>query len=117
MRRFSLKLPVIPEPAHGTRVVLGQQISDEPYPFFQGSGPADLSCGQCTFKLARGIGPGSIQNLVLKCPKCESYNDIPFIPALEGLVSELLVAPDPFAKALALKVKIEFARDLRETAS
>ena len=111
MRRFSLKLPVIPEPAHGTRSIFVQPVSDRPHPFFRGSGPAGLLCGQCTFKLAQGLGAGQIQNLVLKCPKCESYNDIPFIPALESLVSELLVAPDPIAKAVALKAKIEVARD------
>lgn len=111
MRRFSLKLPVIPEPESGTRVVFIQPPSSTSHPFLKGGGPADLLCGKCAFQLARGIGSGQIENLVLKCPKCESFNDVPFVPALEQFVSELLLAPNPPAKALQLKYKLEAARD------
>ena len=104
-------LPVIPEPEQNTRTVFLQPPSDNPHSFLRGSGPADLLCGKCSFKLAHGLGPGQITNLVLKCPQCGSYNDIHFIPALEELISELLVAPDPFAKAAALKAKLQVAQD------
>jgi hypothetical protein len=111
MRKFSVSLPVIPEPPSNTRSVLVQQPSSKPFPYLKSQGPADLLCGRCGFKLATGMGPGQIQNLVLKCPSCESFNDVPFVPALESLVSELLLAQDPFGKALALKQKLEAARD------
>ena len=110
MRKFNLKLPVIPEPEQNTRTVFVQPPSDNPHPFLRGHGPADLLCGNCTFKLAQGLGPGQITDLVLKCPRCDSYNDIHFIPALEELISELLAAPDPFAKAVALKTKLQAAQ-------
>lgn len=111
MRHFTLKLPTIPEPAPSTRTVFIQPASDKPTPFIRGTGPADLVCGKCAFCLVKGIGPGQITNLVLKCPKCESYNDIRFIPALEELVSEFIAVPDPIAKALTVKSKLEAARD------
>ena len=111
MRRFTLKLPTILEPEQNTRTVFVQPASDKPHAFIRGKGPADLLCGKCEFKLVKGIGPGQITNLVLKCPKCESYNDIRFIPALEELVAEFIAAPDPIAKAVAVKTKLETARD------
>jgi len=111
MRKFALKLPTIPEPAANTRTVFGQPDSAAPHPYLRGAGPADLLCGRCEFRLAEGIGPGQITNLVLRCPKCGAFSDINFIPALEELVSELVLAPDPVAKALALKAKLEAARN------
>ncbi len=115
MRRFTLKLPTIPQPAQDTRTVFVQAAPDKPHAFIQGKGPADLLCGKCEFKLVKGIGPGQITNLVLKCPKCESYNDIRFVPALEELVAELIAAPDPIAKATSVKKAIETARDAGAT--
>jgi hypothetical protein len=110
MRKFNITLPLIPESTKNTRAVFHQPPSEKPFPFFRGSGPADLLCGKCSFRLGQGIGVGQIKDLVLKCPKCSSYNDIPFIPALEQLVSEFLIAPDPSAKAVTLKAKLETAQ-------
>ncbi len=111
MRKFNLTLPIIAEPSPNTRTVIVWPVSDNPQPFLRGNGPADLLCGKCACKLAQGVGPGQLVNLVLQCPKCAAYNDVHFIPALEALVSELVVAPDPLAKAAALKAKLEAARD------
>ena len=111
MRRFTIRLPIILPPDEGTRTVLLQPESDKPDVFIQGVGPADLLCGTCDFRLVKGIDEGQITNLVLRCPKCKSYNDIPFIPALQELVAEIIAAPDPIAKASALRSKLEGARN------
>lgn len=34
-------------------------------------------CGNCGFILAENVIPYSYKNLILQCPKCKSFNDIP----------------------------------------
>lgn len=111
MHRFTLKLPVIPEPENGTRSVLVRPPGGELTPFIRSDGPANLLCGNCSLTLVKGVDAGQITNLVLKCPQCGSFNDIPFVPALEDLVAELLALPNPKAAAEKLKKAVEEARD------
>lgn len=78
-RRIKLPLKVIPEPEPNTRSVLTRTNLD---PFLvvkgEGAGNTDLVCGRCSQILVVGLGTGLvISNIVIKCPKCESFNEIP----------------------------------------
>lgn len=66
-------LEVIPEPAHGTAVVLVPSM-EGPIPLLQGQGSHDFLCEACDNVIARSIDRGQIVNIVLKCPNCRSFN-------------------------------------------
>ncbi len=68
------KLPVIAEPAPGTRAVLCA-TADFKGPLLQGLGPLKLVCGKCGYVLVRGVNGVEHTNVVLQCPSCRSYND------------------------------------------
>lgn len=68
-----IELKIIPEPKPGTRTVIVAKV----LPAFKGSGPIDLICGNCKAVIAEGIGHGQIANMVIQCPICKLYNDIP----------------------------------------
>lgn len=75
MARTLIKLSVIPEPAEGTRTVF---VIQGQFPAFSGKGETDLVCGHCGQVLVEGIGADAvIKNVVVKCPKCGDYNEIP----------------------------------------
>jgi predicted nucleic acid-binding protein len=69
-------LKVIPEPEPNTRAVLvpAPRMS----PVIKGTGDIDLLCGKCKETLVEGIVEGQIQNIVICCPKCKSYNEVIF---------------------------------------
>lgn len=66
-----IQLPIISEPAEGTRAVLvfekGRKI--------KGEGEVNYVCGKCGETLAEAMNEGQISNLVLKC-SCGAFNDI-----------------------------------------
>ena len=69
-------LKIIPKPKTGTRTVLltkpGQGL-----PLFSGEGNVDMVCGKCSVVLVHAIIEGQIRNIVLQCPVCRFYNEIP----------------------------------------
>lgn len=67
-----IRLPVIPKPAEGTRVVL----EGDAKPLAKGTGPLNYLCGNCGETLLEGIEKGEVTNIVLRCPYCGSYNDL-----------------------------------------
>jgi phage FluMu protein Com len=69
-------LKVIPEPEPNTRAVLAP--APRVSPAIKGTGNIDLLCGKCREILVEGIVEGQIQNIVIRCPKCESYNEVLF---------------------------------------
>lgn len=69
-----LKMAVIPEPAEGTRAVL---VPGEGVIALTGSGKTDWVCGQCGTTLLAKIGPQQAQDIVVLCPSCGAYNDLP----------------------------------------
>jgi hypothetical protein len=72
------KLRVIPKPKEGTRTVLVLKPNpDKPSTVFKGQGDLNLICGYCESILCEGINAGQIRNMVLKCPVCNNYNEIP----------------------------------------
>lgn len=69
------KLEVIPKPKSGTRTVL--EPKSNVVPVIKGVGNLDLLCGSCGETLVDGIDEGQIRNIVIRCPKCGAYNEIP----------------------------------------
>lgn len=69
------KLKIIPKPEPQTRTVL--EPKPNVIPVIKGNGTIDLLCGNCGETLVEGITDGQIRNIVIHCPKCCSYNEIP----------------------------------------
>lgn len=70
------KIPfsVIPEPEQNTRTVF---VLKGPFPVFKGKGDVDRLCGKCGQVLVEGGSQGfEYGNLVIKCQKCGSFNEI-----------------------------------------
>ena len=70
---------VIPKPKEETRAVLTWNGPAD-QPFMKGNpgpGLATYVCGECGRNLVENIPIGQVRNIVFKCPKCESYNEIP----------------------------------------
>ena len=67
---------IIPEPKNGTRSVIVP--APNVLPVFDGkTGNTSYRCGNCKAILVNRISHGQLRNLVIKCPKCSSYNEIP----------------------------------------
>jgi DNA-directed RNA polymerase subunit RPC12/RpoP len=70
------RLEVIPKPAEGTRSVLVTDRTDDDFFYMTGEFTDDsYECGSCGRPLVRGVRPGTLQDIVLRCPRCGSYND------------------------------------------
>jgi hypothetical protein len=72
------KLRIIPEPHPDTRTVFTGQV----LPFMKSAGTLNLLCGNCNAKLFEGISEGlikNVKNVVVKCPICQFFNEIPRI--------------------------------------
>lgn len=67
------KLQIIPKPKLGTRTVFTGKV----LPFIKGGGDLNLLCGNCNAILVKGINEGQIRNIVIQCPICKFYNEIP----------------------------------------
>ena len=66
---------VIAQPKEGTRTILtGDTLKG---PFITGNGPTTYTCGLCKNILVEKVYHGQIRNIIFKCPKCQSYNEIP----------------------------------------
>ena len=46
-------------------------------PFVTGKGDTTYVCGQCNKVLLKDVSPGQIQNMVVRCPSCGGYAEIP----------------------------------------
>jgi hypothetical protein len=77
-RKFHLdvRLRVIPKPKPQTRAVLEPKVG-EVLPVIKGYGILNLLCGNCGAVLVKGINEGQIRNMVIHCPICRYYNDVP----------------------------------------
>ena len=81
MPRTEVKLRTITKPAEGTRTVFELKGL---FPAFSGKGETDFVCGICGQVLVEGIGGDAvIKNIVIKCPKCGNYNEIPYLSFAE----------------------------------
>ena len=68
-------MEIIPEPPAGTASVLVFGKKGK-HAFIKGTGEDNYLCGTCRNVLCEKITRGQVQNLVFKCPNCDSYNFI-----------------------------------------
>jgi phage FluMu protein Com len=73
MNKHIIHLKIIPEPSSIFRKVL--VINPPEIVFFSGDGNTNFLCGKCGALLADSIAQGTITGVVLKCNRCQSYND------------------------------------------
>ena len=70
-----VKVKVLASPPNGAGVV---NLPDGfKGPFIAGKGDTTYACGQCNKVLLKNMTPGQIQNMVVRCPSCGGYADIP----------------------------------------
>jgi hypothetical protein len=72
-----ITLEVIPKPKINTRYIVRLDPDDTPPKIIRGCGNLDLFCGCCGAVLAKSLETSLIQNMVLFCIRCGSYNNIP----------------------------------------
>jgi hypothetical protein len=72
----NIRLRKIQKPALDTRVILEPKWK-EVLPVIRGNGDLNLLCGNCGAILAQGIFGGRIRDIVIHCPVCDSYNNLP----------------------------------------
>ena len=73
---MDVKLRVVPKPKPQTRAVLEPKVG-EILPVIKGHGNLNLLCGNCGAVLVKGIDEGQIRNIVIHCPICRYYSDVP----------------------------------------
>ena len=67
------KARLISEPKQDTRTIIAPQKG----PAFKGDGGNTIECGACEALLVDSLGPNVvIENVVVKCPSCGSFNEI-----------------------------------------
>ena len=73
---MDVKLRVINKPKPKSRAILEPKVG-EVLPVIKGQGSLNLLCGNCGAVLVKGIDEGQIRNIVIHCPICRFYNNIP----------------------------------------
>ena len=68
-------LTVIAESVANTKNLLEIKLPETV--FFSDDGHTDFLCGKCKAVLADGITEGMLTDMVVKCNKCQSYNEFP----------------------------------------
>jgi len=77
MSHIKIVLKIISEPSTGTRTVLEIKRT---FHTFSEKGGTDMVCGNCGQILIDSIGSDVvIKNVVIKCPNCGQFNEIPRI--------------------------------------
>jgi phage FluMu protein Com len=76
----SLKLKIIEEPKPNSRAIF---ISGNKITFFTGEGNINHLCRNCNYVLNERVWTRSLSNIVIKCPVCDSFNEVPEIKKLE----------------------------------
>ena len=71
-RTPDLKARIIAEPPAGTRAVIDQKV----LPVAVGGGDVNYLCGSCGVLLIQGMTAGRFNDLVIKCPRCNVFNEM-----------------------------------------
>ena len=74
----NIKAQVIPEPEEGKRTVFNLQFAPAIHGEGEMKGDVSIQCGNYGVTLIDTIKLGAIRNIVVKCPECGSFNDIPY---------------------------------------
>jgi hypothetical protein len=75
-----IRCNIIPKPERNTKTVIGggENYGERPLFVGQGTGLRRYSCGNCKLILVDNVGESiALVNIVLKCPGCQSYNELP----------------------------------------
>ena len=70
-----IKLKIVSKPIEGSRPILQMESRESPT-IIKGQGIINLLCGNCSAVLANGIESGQVQDVVLHCGVCGSYNHV-----------------------------------------
>jgi len=73
---LDIKLRAVSKVATNTSTILDPK-SAEALPIMKGKGDINLLCGNCGAILVQGILRGQIRHIVIHCPICDSYNNVP----------------------------------------
>ncbi|UCH02852.1 MAG: hypothetical protein JSV20_03440, partial [Candidatus Bathyarchaeota archaeon] len=66
-------LKIIPKSKPKTRTVYVSAV----LPVIKGKGDMDYLCGKCNEILVESINEGEVRNIIIRCPICRFYNNIP----------------------------------------
>lgn len=98
----AVKLKIIQKPGELTRSVIHGTGSKVP-PLFKGQGNINYQCGQCGAVLAEHAWKQSLCNIVIQCPKCQSYNETSTIAYSDFPTVKLTRGNFNFSDAVILK--------------
>jgi hypothetical protein len=68
------RMKVIPEPKPNTRSVIAPTFKG---PAIKGEGPHSYTCGSCGLTLLKNVECKQVQDIVVRCHECQSFNEIP----------------------------------------
>ena len=75
-----IRCKIVPKPERNTKTVIGggENYGERPLFVGQGIGFRRYSWGNCKLLLVDNVGENiGLVNIVLKCPGCQSYNELP----------------------------------------
>jgi len=75
-----IRCKIVSKPERNTKTVIGggENYGERPLFVGQGTGFRRYSCGNCKLILVDNVGENiGLVNIVLKCPGCQSYNELP----------------------------------------
>lgn len=96
------KLSVIPQANGAGRAIVHGTGTKVP-PLFLGDGNLDLLCGKCQALLAQSTWHPCISNIIVDCPSCHAYNEVPVTP--DGDYSRVLLSPGNYSFADVVKLR------------
>jgi hypothetical protein len=75
-----IRCKIVPKPERNTKTIIGggENYGERPLFVGQGTGFRRYSCGHSKLILVDNVGENiGLVNIVLKCPGCQSYNELP----------------------------------------
>ena len=75
-----IRCKIVPKPERNTKTIIGggENYGERPLFVGQGTGFRRYSCGHCKLILVDNVGENiGLVNIVLKCPGCQCYNELP----------------------------------------
>ena len=75
-----IRCKIVPKPERNTKTIMGggENYGERPLFVGQGTGFRRYSCGNRKLILVDNVGENiGLINIVLECPGCQSYNELP----------------------------------------
>jgi uncharacterized Zn finger protein (UPF0148 family) len=73
---LDIKLRTISKISTNERTILDPKTA-EALPIMKGKGDINLLCGNCGAVLVKGIYRGQIRRIVIYCPVCDCFSNVP----------------------------------------